>query len=212
MNSATTLAMQIVVHSEPERTLEELAQAVASAVASFLHTPPESTAADVVAAWSSMGARKIVRHARGAKWERAHEDSDLPFRLMTVAGIRVKVFHPSPIDEVSARVRRTQVSGHRVVEAVSSPDCRPESLPITLNEDLEMSPGKAAAAAGHAAQRFLERLTEQSRASWAETGYLTHVEFGSIWTPTPFVRIVDQGHTEVAPGSTTSMIRELPAL
>lgn len=212
MNSTAPLAMQIVVHSEPERTVEELAQAVASSVANFLHAPPEGTVADVLAVWGAMGARKIVRHARGAKWERAHEESDLPCRQVTVAGIRVKVFQPGPVDEVPGRVRRTQVSGHRVVEAVSASARRPEALPITLNEALEMSPGKAAAAAGHAAQRFLESQSAQTTAAWAATGYLSHVVLGPTRSRSPLVQIVDQGHTEVAPGSVTSVIWELPSL
>lgn len=210
MTSQTSpLAMQVVAHDAPTRTPEHLAAAVAAAVANHLYSLPAELLADVDA-WARTGSRKVVRHARGSRWDRAVEGAAGFHTADVFDGIAIRVLSPAPIDNLPAGIRRCQVSGHKVdLDAPAVPPGH-YTIHVVLNEDLEMSPGKGAAAAAHVAQAALSHLSPEAAKLWASDDFSVQVTTGPL-PADPTVAIADNGHTEVAPGSITAALPVLPS-
>lgn len=86
---------------------------------------------------------------------------------------------------------------------------------IVLNASLEMSPGKAAAQAAHAAIGAFERARREDVARWHEAGVTKIVlkisdtalllDLASKVKGLPHYLVADAGRTEVEPGSLTAL-------
>lgn len=162
-------------------------------------------------------AGRIRKHARRARttgeWARAIE---FPGVTATVDGATVRAFVPSPVTLIPRDIRRLQLSGSEL--ALLGPTELDPTLDGPLIVSIAMEPalslGKAAAAAGHAAQLAWMRMPADRRATWARAGYPVAVEHPSAarWRSlqaTANIIVKDAGFTEITPGTVTSIARWL---
>lgn len=209
-------AMQLVVHVDraepPSRTA--VCEAAARAVVLLLHDPRAADEwAPALTRWTDGRIRKHVRRAtRPAAWDRA---AALPGVTVEHAGARVRAFVPCGTDAVPRDVARLQLTGTELPDPAPVPHAEPVvdgPLVVSLNAGAQMPAGKAAAAAGHAAQLAATAMTTDRRSRWAAAGFPVVVEQPDAdrWaalTATAPVRVVDAGLTVVAPGTTTALAR-----
>jgi peptidyl-tRNA hydrolase len=83
---------------------------------------------------------------------------------------------------------------------------------VSITPEPRLTTGKAAAAAGHAAQLAYLEMDGPRRASWAAIGFPVAVELPATeeWEErlaTSQVVVEDAGFTEVAPGTATAVAR-----
>lgn len=209
-------AMQLVVHvpkdAPPSRTA--VCEAAARAVVALLHDPRAAAEWEpAITRWTDGRIRKHVRRAtRPAAWDRA---AALPGVTVEHDGARVRAFVPCPTDAVPRDVGRLQLTGTELPDPapVAHADPVPDGpLVVSLNTPEQMPAGKAAAAAGHAAQLAALAMPADRRARWAAAGFPVVVEhpdagrWAALVASAP-VRVVDAGFTVVAPGTTTALAR-----
>jgi len=210
-------AMQLVIRIDkadpPTRTA--VCEAAATAVVRLL-TDPEATQewAPAIERWTDGRIRKHARRAsRPAAWTKV---ADLPGVTVEHDGALVRAFVPSATDAIPPDIAKLQLSGtepedpHRRTERV-------EPLPagvlvVTLNPGAQMPLGKAAAAAGHAAQLAFIGMPAGRRDLWEADGFPVLVEQpgSDDWAglvDDSQVQVVDAGLTVVAPGTTTAVAR-----
>jgi len=209
-------AMQLVVHVDraapPARTA--VCEAAARAVVTLLHDPRADEGwAPAITRWTDGAIRKHVRRAtRQAAWDRA---AALPGVTVEHAGARVRAFVPCATDAIPRDVARLQLTGtelddpHPVAHADPVVD---GPVVVSLSTGACMPAGKAAAAAGHAAQLAALRMPAGRLTRWAADGFPVVVEHPDVarWhrlAATAPVRVVDAGLTVVAPGTTTALAR-----
>jgi len=210
-------AMQLVIHIDkadpPTRTA--VCEAAGTAVVRLL-TAPEATEewAPAIERWTDGRIRKHARRAsRPVAWAKV---ADLPGVTVEHDGARVRAFVPTATDAIPADIAKLQLSGTEPAD----PDRRTrrvEPVPagvvvVTLNPDAEMPLGKAAAAAGHAAQLAHDDMPADRRDAWESNGFAVVVEQPGSDDWAGFVdgaqvRIVDAGLTVVAPGTVTAVAR-----
>jgi peptidyl-tRNA hydrolase len=208
-------AMQLVARIEREErpTRTAVCEAAAIAVVQLLadeRSQPGGPWADAVEHWATRRIRKIVRRARASAWERAGE---LPGVTVAHRGAEVRAFVPSPVDAVPAAIAKLQLQGFDL----DDPDERVAPAPrdggpvvVAIAPDPPLSVGKAAAAAGHAAQLARDAMGDDRRRLWAAAGYAVEVGWPDPDRWSRIVReaqvvVVDGGFTEVAPGATTAL-------
>jgi peptidyl-tRNA hydrolase len=210
-------AMQLVIRIDkadpPTRTA--ICEAAATAVVRLL-TAPEAAGEwePAIARWTDGSIRKHARRAsRPAAWAKV---ADLPGVTVEHGGARVRAFVPTATDAIPKDVATLQLSGTEAED----PDRRTrrvEPVPVgvlvvTLSPDAEMPLGKAAAAAGHAAQIAFSAMLADSRDLWAGNGFPVVIEQPDSEDWPAFVddaqvRVVDAGLTVVAPGTITAVAR-----
>ncbi|SPT53201.1 Uncharacterised protein [Actinomyces bovis] len=182
--------MQIAVHYNkvhPPRQVD-VAEATARAVVMLLASPqaaPGGEWADAVAYWQDGRIRKLVRRARGARWQ---EIQALPGLSLSQAGpegwapAEVRAFVPGPVRPLPPALAKTQVEGTRfplgdelppapaAITAAAAKDPQAAEQVMLGAESVsdgavvtievtplhEMSSGKLAAQCAHAAQRAWE--------------------------------------------------------
>lgn len=203
-------AMQVVVRLEKDHTLTNslVVAAVARATVLFL-TSEEATSgsfAPLVERWMEGRIRKVVRRARASSWERALEVPGLTF---VHEGVSVHVAAPGPTDAVLPQLRKLQVSGMDLPGEYPLVPSGP-GLVVALTPDVEMSPGKASAQAGHAAQLLVMALDASERESFFASGAPLQVVRPSrflweTWSRLARVSVTDAGFTEVPPGTKTAL-------
>lgn len=210
-------AMQLVGHVErsspPSHTA--MCEAAATAVALLLtdeRSRPGGPWAPFVERWTDGRIRKLARRARGVAWDRVQ---DLPGITVAHNGAEVRAFVPRPVDETPSAIAKLQLQGFDL----DDPDRRllVEPYPggpvvASLTPRPPLSTGKAAAAAGHAAQLALLEMDAHRRLAWATTGFAVEIEVPDPerWTmllEKAQVVVVDGGFTEVAPGTATALAR-----
>jgi peptidyl-tRNA hydrolase len=199
-------AMQLVLRLEKSAPPSHLlvCEAAAMAAVALLADPrsaPGGEWHEAVAAWESRRIRKVVRRARGARWEAL---DDLPGVLVDHEGAPARAFVPGPVTEVPTEIVRLQVGGTdlRREDEPKPPPMPPYAL-VALNPGVTMTTGKAAAQSGHAAHLLL-------RAKGAWPGLRVHVVEPTGWSPAVAgadVVVRDGGFTEVAPGTMTAVAR-----
>ncbi|MFG1908754.1 aminoacyl-tRNA hydrolase [Kribbella sp. NPDC048928] len=210
-----TLVVRVEKSARPAQTdaLETAARAVLAILADE-RSYGEGEWAEAMSAWQDNRIRKITKRARGAEWRRTE---GLPG--ITVAGTgtgggadaaaaEVRVFPPTPVDDVPPELFKLQVSGTDFEDADDLPPVEPGVPVLWLNPTLEMSSGKAMAQCGHAAQLTWWELPDAARKEWEASGFALAVRTAekAQWTrllSSGLPVVQDAGFTEVAPGSRT---------
>lgn len=199
-------AMQLAVRVEKNEPPSHLVvcEAAAMAVVALLTDPrsaPGGEWDEAVTAWESRRIRKVVRRARGARWEAL---GALPGVLVDHEGVPARAFPPGPVTEVPPEIARLQVGGTDLErEEEPKPAPAPPYALVALNPDVTMTTGKAAAQCGHAAHLLL-------RAAGPWPGLRVRVVESSDWARTVAEAdavVRDGGFTEVAPGTMTAVAR-----
>lgn len=210
-------AMQLVIRIDrtapPTRTA--VCEAAATAVVRLL-TDPQATQewAAAIERWTDGRIRKHARRAsRPVAWAKV---ADLPGVTVEHDGAQVRAFVPSATDAIPADIAKLQLTGTEPQD----PDRRTglvsplpaDAVVIALNPGAEMPLGKAAAAAGHAAQLALADMPADRRRVWEDAGFPVVVEQPgdddwAVAVGRAQVTIVDAGLTVVAPGTTTAVAR-----
>lgn len=198
-------AMQLAIRydkAEPAGHIETC-EAAARAVVALLEEARTGEWADAVRQWRDRRIRKLVRRARGVRWD---EVQSLPGITVEQGRAAVRAFVPAPVRPLAPELAKLQVSGTELpAEEASTTDDAP--VLIGINPTIRMSTGKAAAQCGHAAQLAWEAMTEAERAMWAGRDFRVRVETltPAQWAGHPGrVHVVDAGFTELdGPTETT---------
>jgi peptidyl-tRNA hydrolase len=161
--------------------------------------------------WTAGRIRKLVRRARGAPWARA---AALGGVVVDHEGAEVLALPPGPTDQLPPELNKLQVGGLDLPDPGRRAEARPEpgwpGVVVAVTPLSELGTGKAAAAAGHAAQLAALRMEPDRRGRWAEAGFPVLVEhpgrdrWGSLVKQVP-VEVVDAGFTVVEPGTRTAV-------
>lgn len=216
-NETVAQGMQILVLENKPYTYLEVAEGVANAVWNFLELSeiePLQNHANMEQ-WVQSGYRKIVRRvSKESQWQKVLESNINGLETVTNSGLKIYVTEPHPVNEVEKVISRTQVSGFKPeAESISILNASKNAIKIFLNEDLDMSIGKAAAAAGHIAQKaYFELPLEHKnhlRESFnkfviAKTKNIENKTLEQVKNSYPLY-VVDHGYTEVKSGSVTAV-------
>jgi peptidyl-tRNA hydrolase len=205
-----SLVTRIDKSNPPTRTA--VCAASATAVATFV-TDERATSgewAPQMERWLDGRIRKHSRRARaGAAWDKVQ---NLPGVTVSVDGAEVRAFVPCPTDAIPRDIAKLQLAGSELEDpekavAVSLPT---DAVVISLCPEPFLPLGKAAAAAGHAAQLATMEMAPERLALWASSGYRVVLEqpVKAWWDDqlaTANVSVVDAGLTEVEPGTITAL-------
>lgn len=167
--------------------------------------------------WRDGRIRKLVRRARGVRWDRCQE---LPGVTVRQDGAQVRAFVPLPARPLPPALDELQVSGTEFPREVDPGAAEPQAdqprnpvVTIALRPGLGLTTGKAAAQCGHAAQLAWEHLVLAGDSTllraWHDDGWrvairddLTLQDWAAL-DHAP-IRVVDAGFTEVdGPTETT---------
>lgn len=210
-------AMQLVVRIEktepPARTA--VCEAAALAVVTLLADERAQSGGPWHAAvqrWASGRIRKHCRRARGAAWDKVQV---LPGVTAGAAGAEVRAFVPGSTADIPREIARLQLSGTELDDPAGRTAVEPEpagAVVVSICPDPVLPLGKAAAAAGHAAQVAALRMDPDRYTAWAAGGFPIVVEHPdparwALLRPHAQVDIVDAGFTAVAPGTCTALAR-----
>ena len=213
-------AMQLVIQRNKQNPANhiDVLEAAAAAVVTLLDDPrttnPNGTWAEEVAHWRAGWIRKVTRRAEKKRWD----DVQLLDGITVESGsAAVRAFVPGPVAPLPPQLKKLQVGGTELPRLHDSRQ-QDTAVMIELNPHVELTTGKAAAQAGHAAQIMYERLVANGASgqdpqandvltSWRADGFRTRVE-----VPTPEdwetmnrpVRVVDAGLTEIEQATETA--------
>ena len=203
-------AMQLIVRVEKTALPFHTAVCAAAAKAVVSLLDDERAVCGVWAAnvdhWAQGHIRKHARRARGARWSAVQ---NLPGVTVEYAGAQVRALVPCATDVLWPEVARLQLHGLEL-EDLGVAAGPVEGLTVAITPSPKLSTGKAAAAAGHAAQVARSKMDDATRAAWSAAGYpisVIHPDVG-LWDAmcqSAPVRIVDAGFTDVEPGTTTAV-------
>ena len=205
-------AMQVVLrierHEVPTRT--KLCEATAAAVVTLIadsRSGPDGPWEESVRHWVDGRIRKIVRRARGAKWDAT---AQLDHVEVDRGGAEVRVFLPGPMDAVPDLLGKLQLTGTEPPELGDPAMPHPAEVTVLVTPLVTMTVGKTAAQCGHAAQLAWRAMTVQRRRAWADAGFPVRVEHPgrAQWAElaqTAPVSVTDAGFTEIAPGTVTTL-------
>lgn len=207
-------AMQLVVRAERPPDLPTFTDACAAAATAVARLLTDERAAGEwepeIRRWEDGRIRKICRRARGREWERAQE---LPGVTAAVGTAEARAFVPGPTDDVPKDLKKLQVQGLDLEPPTPStldPATIAPAIVVRLTPRYDLGAGKAAAAAGHAAQLALRRMPPDRRADWAAAGYPARVVIAppATWenaVESAGVVVHDGGFTVVPPGTITAL-------
>ena len=199
-------AMQLALRVEKSAPPAHLAVCEAAAMAAItLLADPRSAPGgewhEAVASWESRRIRKVVRRARGVRWEALDA---LPGVLVDHEGAPARAFVPGPVTDVPPEISRLQVGGTDLPrDEEPKPPPEPPYALVALNPGVTMTTGKAAAQSGHAAHLLL-------RTTGAWPGLRVRVVEPDDWrraVAEADAVVRDGGFTEVAPGTMTAVAR-----
>jgi peptidyl-tRNA hydrolase len=183
--------------------------AAAMAVVRLLTDPraadPEGEWFEAVRTWEDARIRKIVRRARGVRWP---EVQALPGVTVPHQGAAVRAFVPGPVTEVPPAIAKLQVAGTDLADEGPLPAPPRPYAAIAINPEVEMTTGKAAAQAGHAAQLLLRRGEPGPVQEWLAADAPVHIVTEVPWRECArraTVAVRDAGFTEVPPGTMTAI-------
>lgn len=217
-------AMPLVVHLprglKPQRSLAW--EAVAQATAQVCLDPRVTSDpqwAHAFTMWLGQRMRKIARRGRASAWERAQTVPGVSVRIdatvPAAAPAEARACIPFPVAKTDPLIAKLQIGGTDL--PADAPPAPPAGLPVIwLNGELEMSFGKACAQVSHGMMVLLAAIDADLAELWAARGFpiavrvATPAEFAALRTPPPAGvqrEIIDAGHTEIAPGSRTVIVR-----
>ncbi|WP_343068552.1 peptidyl-tRNA hydrolase [Brachybacterium halotolerans] len=210
-------AMQLVVHrvkADPAHH-EDVVEAAAQAVVQLLDDERSRTGewAEQVEHWRAGWIRKVVRRADGARWDAVQS---LPGVTVAHGTAQVRAFVPGPLQPLPKDLAKLQVGGTEfprggredapaapaapAVVAPTTPAAPAAFVEVEITPLEEISTGKTAAQAGHAAQLLYEQMGEGERATWRADGFRVRLlpSDEAAWEePGDAVRVIDAGLTEV---------------
>jgi peptidyl-tRNA hydrolase len=208
-------AMQLVARVEradpPTRTA--VCAAAATAVVRLLadeRAMPGGEWSAQVQRWLDGRIRKHCRRARGVAWERVQE---LPGVTAEAGGACVRALVPTSTSDIPREVAKLQLSGRELDDPDARPVVDPEPggpVVVSISPDPVLPLGKAAAAAGHAAQLAAMRMPASRLAGWADAGFPVAVEhpdrarWAALRALAP-VEVLDAGLTAVPAGTCTAL-------
>ena len=200
-------AMQLAVLVDRARPASHIAtcEAAARAVVALLDDPrsTEGEWHDAVQHWRDGRIRKLVRRARGARWD---EVQQLPGVTVVQGGAAARAFVPGPVEPLPRPLAKLQVGGTELPDDGHSTS-DDALVRIGISPLIEMTTGKSAAQCGHAAQLAYEAMDAGERGRWRADGFrvrVGHVD-PAAWASDPGrVQVVDAGFTELeGPTETT---------
>lgn len=210
-------ALQLVARVEKTLPPTHIAvcEAAATSVVQLLadaRSQPGGEWFPAVQRWEAGRIRKLARKARGSQWEHVQ---DLAGVSVSYDGAEVRAFVPSPVDNVPAEISRLQLQGFDLDDPAQRFVVAPEQdgpVIVSITPAPHLTTGKAAAAAGHAAQLAYLEMDIARRASWAAIGFSVAVELPTTeeWKArisTSQIVVEDAGFTEVVPGTATAVAR-----
>lgn len=155
--------------------------------------------------WLDSGYRKHFRRAKTAAFEKLI--AELPGTILVGETTRLWASSLMRSEAIPKSVKRLQMSNFTL--ALNKSEEEKEALVrVAINSELEMSFGKAAVAAAHAAQNLaigLKAIQPASLDIWKGTGYANIATRGTIVKRSTLTGSVqDFGLTEVPAGSTTA--------
>ncbi|SOD71461.1 hypothetical protein SAMN05892883_0980 [Jatrophihabitans sp. GAS493] len=210
-------AMQLVVRIEKADPPSRTAALEAAALATVMLLTDDRAQADgvwepAIHRWLDGHIRKHVRRARGAQWEQSQQ---LPGVTVTHRGAEARAFVPMSTAGLPPELRKLQLSGTELedpdrVDDHSAAEPQPDGALVIAITPLPPLPlGKAAAAAGHAAQLAAMSMPEERFQLWAGAGFpllVTHptpADWLKFSSQAP-VTVVDAGFTVVEPNTMTA--------
>ncbi|WP_460769618.1 peptidyl-tRNA hydrolase [Mariniluteicoccus flavus] len=199
--------MQLVLRHDkvdPAGHLESC-EAGARAVVALLASP-EATDGDwrpAVDFWRDGRIRKLVRRARGKRWD---DVQALPGITVEQGKAAVRALVPGPVRPLVPELDRLQVSGTEL-PLEPAPVTAEALVAIGISPLITMTTGKAVAQCGHAAQLAWEAMEGEAQERWRAAGFGVRVVPMSedAWAARPGdVQVVDAGFTELdGPTETT---------
>lgn len=222
--------MQIVIRMErdagPGRI--HICEAVSRSVVELLATAEENPVwLAAVKRWEEGRIRKIVRRARGARWQKVGEYDGVTVEWQ---GAEARALVPAPVDALPAEIRRLQLNGEEPVkgsgEGLTGGELAGVSGPvlvIAVTPEPWLPLGKAAAAAGHVSQLAWMRASSEERSAWCENQFELRVwepeesEWGAVVREAEGretgdrerggrgIVVADAGFTVVEPGTVTAV-------
>lgn len=212
-------AMQLVIRRnkhDPANHIDVL-EAAATAVVRLLDDPRtiQDTGdwTEAVAHWRAGWIRKVARRAENKRWDDVQQ-LDGVNALSGSAEVRSLV--PGPMAPLPPEVKKLQVGGTEFPRLRGSQH-RDAVVTVELTPSVDLSTGKAAAQAGHAAQIAYERLCADANTgdtaaaqiidAWRQDRFRISVQLPSEaqWAAADRpVRVIDAGLTEVSGETETS--------
>lgn len=192
-------AMQIALRHDKQHpaarvdACEAAARAVVSLLASTEAREGEWRAA--VDYWRDGRIRKLVRRARGKRWD---DVQALPGVTIDQGRAAARAFVPGPARPLPPALDKLQVSGTELPDEQTS-HTEGAMVLVGVSPLVEMTTGKACAQCGHAAQLAWEAMTETERDRWQADDFRLRVETiaEARWaSDVGRVQVVDAGFTE----------------
>ena len=150
---------------------------------------------EAVDAWRGIAIRKIVRRARGKRWDDAQT---VPGFTCTQGRAEARAFVPAPVKPLPPELAKMQVEGTALPEGESTTENA--MVTVRISPLVEMTSGKTAAQCAHAAQRAWEAMMPDERSRWANDGHRVRVvrDTEAAWAADAGrVSIIDAGFTEL---------------
>ena len=200
------MQIAILVDKRHPASQVDTCEAASRAVVALLDAPeaaPGGEWRDAIDHWRSGHIRKLVRRARGVRWDDVQRVSGV---TIVQGDAAARAFVPAPVKPLPPELAKLQVEGTNLPdEQRSSSDGA--LVTIGISPLIEMTTGKACAQCGHAAQLAYQAMSGAELERWRADGFRVRVVVPSEqdWArDTGRVRVVDAGYTELdGPTETT---------
>lgn len=196
-DASDPFALNMVVRQHDALTHADVLVAVASGVVELLR---QERWDDAVTQWSSRRIRKILRRAKGSRWNQL---SSLEGFTVSRDSADVFFYPPTRRAALPREIARLQVSGLDIAPSQPTGSSASEApcLEIAVNPAARLTTGKAAAAAGHISHLAVLHSDTGILSAWENARFPIRLR---EWSEDPDIEVQDAGFTEVEPGTTTA--------